>query len=92
MKAEALRDIGNGEGVGMLHQAAAVGNIEQVRFLLEMCGLNPSLRTRYRWAPLHWEVNNCSSAVVRILLPHGANPSPRSDTGRTPLDIARITA
>ncbi|KAF8458614.1 ankyrin repeat-containing domain protein [Terfezia claveryi] len=40
IKAEDQCDIWNGEGVGMLHQAAVVGNVEQVRFMLDMCGLN----------------------------------------------------
>jgi len=72
----------------MLYQAASGGYVEQVLFLLEVCGSNPSLRTRYGWAPLHWAAYHGHSEVVRILLKHGANPSPHLDTGHTPLDIA----
>ena len=50
----------------MLYQAAAGGHVEQVRFLLEVCGANPSRQTRYGWAPLHWAAANSKTEVVRV--------------------------
>ena len=75
-------------GVNPLYGAAASGNLEDVKFLLD-CGTDPSILTNYGWAPLHWAAANGFYEVVKLLLKYGAEPSPLSDTFLTPLDKAR---
>lgn len=61
--------------------------MSDVRFLLQQ-GVNPSLATIYGWASLHWAAANGHVECVRLLLQLGAEVSPRSDTSKTPLDLA----
>ena len=76
------------DGVNPLYQAAATGQTEIVRPLLES-GTDPSITTDFGWAPLHWAAHNGQVDCVRLLLDHHADLSPMSDQSTTPLDMAR---
>ena len=76
-------------GVSRLYNAAACGNAEDVKFLLE-CGVDPSLKTDFGWAPLHWAAHNGNLDCVHLLMDKGADLNTMSDQGTTPLDQARI--
>lgn len=76
------------EGGFPLYGAAAGGHYADVRQLLER-GADPSMRTRFRWTALHWAVGNGFPDVVRLLLDHGADVNAVSDTGMTPLQMAK---
>lgn len=70
----------------MLYVAACEGRLEDVKFCLD-CGMDPSIKTNYLWAPLHWAAHNGRTECVRELLRAGADPSPISDQSKTPLDL-----
>ena len=58
---------------GALHGAAAVGNTEIVRFLLDH-GANPNLKEKFDVTPLWWARNRQHADVERVLIEHGADP------------------
>ncbi|KAK3320338.1 hypothetical protein B0T19DRAFT_446103 [Cercophora scortea] len=74
-----------------LYGAAAGGDYDQTKRMLEQ-GADPSMRTRFRWTALHWAVGNEHDDVVELLLAHGADVNAVSDTGMTPLGMARSEA
>lgn len=45
------------DGVSELYEVAAKGEVQYVKKLLKY-GTNPSITTRYGWAPLHWAANS----------------------------------
>lgn len=59
-----------------------------VQFMLDN-GINASKKTIYGWAPLHWAAHNNRFTCVKALLAGGAEHSPPSPTGETPLSQAR---
>ncbi|RDW91683.1 hypothetical protein BP5796_02848 [Coleophoma crateriformis] len=74
-----------------LYQAAAGGHLEEVQRLLQ-AGFNPSDRTMFDWSPLHWAAHNDlvhGHEIVKLLVEYGADIDQVSDTGSTPLDMAR---
>ncbi|KAF8865023.1 ankyrin [Acephala macrosclerotiorum] len=74
-----------------LYQAAAGGHLQEVKRLLES-GFNPSDRTVCDWCPLHWAAHNDlvdGHEIVKLLVAYGADVNQVSDTGLTPLDLAR---
>ncbi|RDW60584.1 hypothetical protein BP6252_11967 [Coleophoma cylindrospora] len=74
-----------------LYQAAAGGHLEEVQRLLQ-AGFNPSDRTIFDWSPLHWAAHNDlvhGHEIVKLLVEYGADIDQVSDTGCTPLDMAR---
>ncbi|KAL8351061.1 hypothetical protein RB601_000803 [Gaeumannomyces tritici] len=66
-----------------LYQAAAAGHVDSVQTLIRR-GANPSYRTPFGWAPLHFARG---PEIVKILLEANAEINPLSDTGTTPLDM-----
>ncbi|EJT70617.1 hypothetical protein GGTG_11640 [Gaeumannomyces tritici R3-111a-1] len=66
-----------------MYQAAAGGHVESVQTLIRR-GADPSYRTPFRWAPLHFARG---PEIVKILLEANAEINPLSGTGRTPLDM-----
>ncbi|KAF2802632.1 uncharacterized protein BDZ99DRAFT_401361, partial [Mytilinidion resinicola] len=71
-----------------LYGAAAGGRYEETKSLLER-GADASMCTRYRWTALHWAANNGHANVVQLLLSYDANVNAVSDTGKTPLSMAK---
>ncbi|GAB1196413.1 hypothetical protein APSETT444_005683 [Aspergillus pseudonomiae] len=71
-----------------LYSAAAGGYYDDVKRMLEQ-GANPSMRTLFHWTALHWAVGNGHAKIVQLLLDYGADINAISDTGSTPLDMAR---
>lgn len=67
------------EGLNLLYEAAAGGNAKHVASLLRQ-GVNPSITTRFGWAPLHWAAGNGHTACVRLLLDSHADVNILSDT------------
>ncbi len=72
-----------------LHTAAAKGDVECVRELLKR-GMNPNIKDRRGWTPLHYAVKAGHYDIVWLLLDYGANPNTRvgDGTGVTPLHLA----
>lgn len=60
--------------------------LETARFLLDQ-GVSPSISTDFGWTGLHWLAGAANVEQVQLLLERGADPSPISDTIRTPLDM-----
>ncbi|KAF7201380.1 ankyrin repeat domain-containing protein 66 [Nothobranchius furzeri] len=72
-----------------LHQAAAAGNIGNVKKLLAQ-KYNPNQRD-IDWGdktPLHWAAAKGHTEVVRILVEHGARPCLKTEHGWTPVHFA----
>lgn len=76
------------DGTSALYAAAAGGALEDVKFYLEI-GIDPSIKTRFLWTPLHWAASNGHYLCVVELLNAGAEASPLSDTSITPLDMVK---
>lgn len=70
-----------------LYWASCAGDINLVQFLLKN-GADPSRRTLYDWAPLHYAAHNGRLDCVLALLDAKAELSPISDQSKTPLDMA----
>lgn len=72
-----------------LHTAASEGDVKCVRELLKR-GMNPNIKDRRGWTPLHYAVNAGHYDIVWLLLDYGANPNSRAGgwTGLTPLHMA----
>ncbi|OBT51771.1 hypothetical protein VE04_08327 [Pseudogymnoascus sp. 24MN13] len=75
------------DGVHMLYKAAAGGSVDDVKFLLNH-NVNPSILTKYGWAPLHWAASNGHQECVCMLVAAKADVNPVSDQFTTPLDMA----
>jgi len=74
----------------VLYSDAAGDDLSRVEWLVSK-GVNLSHTTRYGWVPLHCCANGRHHEVVQVLLRAGFNPSPLSDTGITPIDLATGT-
>jgi hypothetical protein len=71
-----------------LYWAACDGRYDDVKRMLE-AGANASMRTLFLWTPLHWAVSNGHWNVAQLLLAYNADVHAVSDTGKTPLSLAR---
>jgi len=73
-------------GQTLLNWASAFGTPEMVEFLISKgADVNKGLRS----SSLHYAACFGRTAIVQILLKHGANPVLRDDEGKTPLDKAQ---
>ena len=79
----------NNCGKDRLFDAAARGDLAEVKRLLIDCGLDPNVRNNDGWTPLHSAAYRCYIEVVRVLLEHRADPTIRNNEGRTPLELGR---
>jgi len=75
-------------GVKWLHQAVRDHDIVKIQSLIsEKADVNEKDWLGY--APLHWACYFGHADVAQLLMDGGANPSLTSDTGRTPVEIAK---
>ena len=70
-----------------LHEAAADGDIDQVKSLLSR-GAEVSAKDDYGQTPLHYAVVKGQKNIVEFLLTKGARIGPKDNAGRTPLHYA----
>jgi uncharacterized protein len=77
----------NGQRVPPLNSAAAGGNVETVRLLLEH-GADPNGRQAGGFAPLHNAAQNGLLEMIDLLLARGAEINARAENGQTPLAFA----
>lgn len=50
-------------------------------------GTDPSIKTHYDWAPLHWAASKGQTEILKLLIEAGAEKSPVFDQHTTPLDM-----
>ena len=81
----------NSEGdVSTLHSAAAAGQTETVRSLIES-GANIEAQDEEDWTALQWAASRGHEETVRFLIESGANIEARETTnGSTPLHWAAV--
>jgi hypothetical protein len=73
----------------LLHFAATSGNLEQVRRLLLLPGIDANARTQWADTPLHLAaVNGCRTVVHELLQDRRANINAQNRDGETPLHLA----
>jgi hypothetical protein len=76
-----------------LCHAAAGGYLSIVRFLLDSKKtaqiLLMSAESRWGWTPLHFAAHGGFCDVVDVLLERGASPYAKTNSGLTPLEVAR---
>lgn len=74
-------DSENPFGVRPLHAAAAAGDHDSARALLE-AGADPNVRQQGGYTPLHSAAHSGDVELVRLLLVHGADPALVTDDGQ----------
>jgi TonB family protein len=73
---------------GEIHDAAAAGNLEEIKALLEK---NPELvssKDERDWMPLHAAAWNGRTDAAELLLARGADVNAKNNKGETPLHLA----
>ena len=70
-----------------LHLAAAVGDVNLVKELLEK-GANPNAKDRFNQTPLHFAARHGHVEVVKLLLEYKADPNAKDKDSVTPLHAA----
>ena len=70
-----------------LHSAAAAGQPEEIRLLLEY-GADINAKTRRGWTPLYLMAAEASPALIELMLAKGADVNAKTDYGETPLHEA----
>ena len=71
-----------------LHEAAADGDIEQVKLLISQ-NANLDVRDNRGGTPLHVATRSGRKDIVELLIAKGADVNVRTKGGRTPLDLAK---
>jgi ankyrin repeat protein len=77
--------LADNKGVTPLHYAAAFGNFEGFKMLVD-AGANVNAKESSDNTPLHWAA--CDPARVKLLVEHGADVKAKTNQGRTPLMVA----
>ena len=77
----------NGYGVSLLHEAAAKGDTEGVKLLLEH-GAEVNRQSLNGSSPLHEAVREGNAVTASILIEHGADLFTEMDNGMLPVDLA----
>lgn len=81
----------NKQRVAPIHAAAAVGDLDTMRLLLER-GADPNARQEQGYTALHEAARKGSMEMAKLLMERGADPHVKNDDGKTPLDIARANS
>jgi ankyrin repeat protein len=82
----------NATRVRPLHSAVAHRGPEaalQIAGILLAAGASANVAQQGGWTPLHQAAAHGQTALVELLLEHGADAAARSDDGQTALDLAR---
>lgn len=74
-----------------LHVAAAIGNIPQLKILLDRGDIDINSKDSNGWQPLHEAVHSGSLEATKLLISHGADVSSRTNNGGTALWWAKGT-
>jgi ankyrin repeat protein len=77
----------NPQRVALLHSAAAVGDGETMRVLLQR-GADPNVRQQSGFTALHNAANRGDIEMAKLLLEFHADPEARTDDGKDVVDIA----
>ena len=83
---EVLSAVVDGDRRSGLHFAAALGNLDMTRLLVE-AGADVDLQDKEGYTPMHMAAGYSHTAPMGILLEAGANPEVRDKTGR---DVVRL--
>ena len=75
------------EGIDSVHSVVEEGDVGACLELAQ-AGIDLDTRDRHTWTPLMSAVCNQRLTVLNILLSYGANPSLKTDRGKTPLMLA----
>jgi hypothetical protein len=78
----------NGTKIQAVHAAAASGNLNILRQLLEH-GANVNGRQQNGFTPLHTAADNNNPNMAQLLIEFGADPNLANDSGQTPTDLAK---
>ncbi|KAL9974791.1 hypothetical protein ACROYT_G011874 [Oculina patagonica] len=78
----------NSFGVSLLHEAAAKGDTEGVKLLLEH-GAEVNRQSLNGSSPLHEAVREGNAVTASILIEYGADLFTETDSGMLPIDLAR---
>lgn len=87
LKASGARELGDGGEAESLQEAAATGNLKQVRELIDN-GANVNLRDEEGETALMWASWNDHLDIVKLLLEKGADANVKSSQGRTAFTLA----
>jgi ankyrin repeat protein len=78
----------NAMKVAPVHAAAAMGDRETMRVLLER-GADPNAQQQVDYTPLHDAAGRGDIEMAKLLLAHGARRDAKTSDGMTPADLAR---
>jgi hypothetical protein len=80
----------NAKGDTSYYIFAVQGNVDKVRFLIEL-GANPNLTNKNGQTALHCAAERGKAEIVKLLLQAGADPHIKDGKGRTALDLVSKT-
>lgn len=79
-------------GLNTIHTAVRDGDLDMVKDLLELGGVDVNLRTESGNAPIHFAAHCGHVEVMKLLLSAGANKRIVNNLGQTPFDLVQMRA